>query len=1155
MKRMCQILQKRCSGTIRKTWVTQALLFFLLIPALQTQANNFLQDYKLSVSMSDVSIKSAIEEVKRQTNLSFVYNELDLRDAGYVDLNFKNSDVHSVLDHILKNTRLRYDIVDDVIIIKRDTRLESNSPQTKKRTVKGVVTDDNNSPLPGVAVKVKGLNVGVATDINGRYELMVDDIPSTTLQFSFVGMKSHEEKIGSRNQIDLQMESTSTGLDEVMVVAYGTTKKEAFTGSAVSVKGDDVIRGAASKISPERALQGNVAGVRFSRGGGQPGSTAEIQIRGIGSINETTEPLYIVDGVPFSTNLQMFNPEDIESMTVLKDAAATSLYGSRASNGVVIITTKKGQAGKTKFDLTYETAWSSQAMPRELDGLYMNSKELTEYSLEAIKNKYLNDYKYLPWQENYSGYNQEVQNAAETYALRQLNTLAKIIHPDDPLDGSFDYKNLTDAQLQKYITNPRSDNWHDAIFRTGRENKVNFSARGGRETLNYYASLGYVNQKGIAKGSGFERYSGRLSINNVVNKWISFSLGESVSYATWEQNTEGTYANNPVDGMNRINPTQPIFLPDGELNPKPGFKTTTPNYIRNIDEILYRSKDLSNVTNLTVTLNFTDWLSFRTVNGLDVSYSDTRTIWTPESNDGKVTNGQISQSAEIWMNIVTSNTFNFNKNFGKHNISALVGYEAKKYKSSNLSGIGQNFTTSKLMYMDNAAVPSAVEGSESNDRLISYISKIDYNFDNKYYLSGSYRQDGTCRFLRSNRWGGFWSVSGAWNMTREDFMKSSSHWLDNLRLKLSYGTNGNQPGGKFLSQNLFSVGGKHNLNPAISVSQYGNPNLKWESSYTWNAGIDVSLWNGRLKGVVEYYNRHTIDLIDKVLVPRMSGWGSITSNEGELRNSGLEITLDSRNIQTDDFSWNTNFNISYMKSKVEKLKDDKISHPFIYKQGENMYSIYTREWVGVDPATGQGTWKLNTKDQSGNVIDPTSTTHDNLEADRVIVGKGYPDWFGGMTNTFNYKGLELSFLLTFSIGGNLWYTDHYLLTTDGYNVGNYNLGRETLGNYWTKPGDVARDPIVIYNNPYNSSANTSTRRMQSSDHLRVKTITLGYNLPKMWMKTIGLSSAKIYVNGNDVLTFSHSKYVNPEVGTSGLSKSISSWPSLKSWRVGINIQF
>ena len=1154
MERTRQILKKRCSG-LQITGVTYMLLLILLLPGFQVHAKNTLQDYRLSLNMTDVSVKSAIEEIKRQTNLSFVYNELDMKGAGHVDLNFRNSEVREVLEYILKDTRLRYDIVDNVIIIRKDDYQSNFSPQTKKRTVKGVVSDENDVPLPGVAVKVKGLNVGVATDIDGKYELMVDDNPNTMLEYSFVGMKTHEEKIGARTQINIKMESSSTNLDEVMVVAYGTTKKEAFTGSAVSVKGDDVIKGAASKISPERALQGNVAGVRFSRGDGQPGGTAAIQIRGIGSINESTTPLYIIDGVPFSANLQMFNPDDIESMTVLKDAAATSLYGSRASNGVIIITTKKGQAGKTKFNLTYETAWSSQAMPHELDGMYMNSKELTDYSMEALKNKYLDDRDYLPWQKNYASITPEITNDAQTYALRQLYSLAKLIHPDDPLDGSFNYKNLTDAQLQKYLTNPRSDDWYNAIFRTGRENKVNFSAQGGRDALNYYASLGYVNQKGIAKGSGFERYSGRLSLNNTPSKWASFSLGESISYAIWDQNTEGAYASNPIQGMRTTNPTQPIYLPNGELNPTPGFKTTLPNYIKNLNEVLYKSKDFSSVTNLTATINFTGWLSFRTVNGLDISFSDTKTIWTPESNDGKGTNGQISQKAEFWMTLVTSNTFNFNKTYGKHTISALAGYEAKKNQSTNLSAVGQNFTTSKLMYMDNAAVPSEVEGNELNDRLVSYFSKADYNYDNKYYLSGSYRRDGSAHFLRQNRWGNFWSVSGAWNITRENFMKSSSHWLDNLRLKLSYGTNGNQPGGKFLSQNLFSVGGKHNQNPAISVSQYGNSKLKWESSYTWNAGIDASLWNGRLKGVIEYYNRHTVDLIDNVLVPRMSGWGSITSNEGELRNSGLEITIDSRNIWHDDFTWTTNFNISYMKSKVEKLKDDKISHPFIYRQGENMYALYTREWMGVDPATGQGTWKMNTKDNAGNVIDNVSTTHDNLEADRVIVGKGYPDWFGGMTNTFNYKGIELSFLLTFSLGGDLWYTDHNVVIPDGNNIGTSNVGRDAIGNYWQKPGDIARDPIVIYNNPYNSSENTSTRRIMSSDHLRVKTITLGYNLPKMWMKTLGLSAAKIYVNGNDILTFSESKYVNPEVGTNGLARSISSWPSLKSWRIGINIQF
>ncbi len=1155
MEWTCTNFWKKRQKILRGILVMQTLFLLMAVPVISVQANSLLQDEKVSLNLTKVSIKSVLEEIQRQTNLSFVYNEKDLQGVSSVNLNFKNKSVEEILNYIFKNTRLGYDIVEGVIIIKRAEEVAAvrEQPQ-KKRTIRGTVVDDTKSPLPGVSIRVKGTTVGVATDIDGKYELSVEDNPDLILHFTYLGMKAQEIKIGTHTEINVEMQTDATDLGEVMVVAYGTTKKESFTGSAVSVKGDDVIKAAASQVSPERALQGVVAGVRFSGGGGQPGDVASIQIRGIGSINESTDPLYIIDGVPIESRLSMLNPNDIESMTVLKDAAATSLYGSRASNGVVIITTKKGQEGKTKFEVTYERGWSMPVMKNILKDAWMNGRELTEYSVEALKNSYLYGRKALPGQTNYDANNSAIQEEAFSYALQNLYSRAGLLHPDDPLDGSVFDPVKRGADLNKYLTNPLSFNWYDAIFRTGSEDKVNFSARGGGKDLNYFASLGYVNQRGIVRGSSYERYSGRIAINNKVNKFFNFSLSEGVSFATRDQNTDsGDYYNNPVYGLTMINPTQPIRYSNGELNPNPGWNHNIPNYVKNVDEILMGYTYLSSISNLTVQVNFTDWFNFRTVNGVDINYRSEKQVWTPESNDGKSTNGYEYKFSRLSTNIVTSNTLNFNKGFGDHNVSAVLGYEAKKYHYSSLSAEGQNFPVGKLMYLSNASVPVAVGEGEGDDRLVSWISKVDYNYKNKYFLSGSYRRDGTSRFLKDNRWGNFWSVSGAWTVSRENFLESTRHWLDNLRLKLSYGTNGNQPSDYFNSQTLYSITGTYMDKPAVVINSYGNPDLKWESSYTWNAGVDFSLWNGRLRGTVEYYNRLTKDLIDWAVVSRMSGWGNLIVNEGELRNTGLEITLDSRNIISGDFEWSTNFNISYMRAMVEKLADEKISHPYITKQGEKLNSFYTREWVGVDPATGRGTWKKNTKDVNGKVIDKTGVTHDNNEADRVIVGKGYPDWFGGLTNRFSYKGIELSFLLTFTLGGDLYDGNHYQAVTDGDYVGEKNIRRDAL-NYWKKPGDHAKNPIVIFNNPYNSSQNTSSRRVMPSDHLRIKNITLGYNLPKQWIQKVGLSNAKIYVNGNDVYTFYRTQYVNPEVNMSGTSR-FNAFPNLKSWRVGINLQF
>ena len=553
----------------------------------------------------------------------------------------------------------------------------TNELSQDQRIVKGVVTDDSGLPLPGVAVKIKGQHTGTATDDSGYYQLMIDDNPDVVLEFSFIGMKQQDIRVGDRTEISVQMEAMENQLDEVMVVAYGTAKREAFTGSAVSIKSDKLTQAAASRTSAVQALQGNVAGVRFSSTNGQPGDLSDIQIRGVGSLNQSTAPLYVIDGVTISAGLNMLNPEDIESMTVLKDAAATSLYGNRASNGVIIITTKKGREGKMRFSATYEHAWSMQTMPRSLKGFFMNTRELTEYAMEALQNRYLYDNDALPWQSAYDPGNTAIREDARNWALRNLHSVTKLLHPDDPLDGSYDYG--SNSNLEKYLTNPRENNWEDALFHTGEENKLNLSVTGGNENLNLYGSLGYVDQKGIVIGSEYERFTGRISVSGKLGRYIDFSLGENIGYSTKDEQTMGGgnyYYSNPIYGMYSMNLSQPIYLPDGSLNPHPGYWNSIPNYVANLNLISYTEKEVSSISNLALTVNFTDWLNFKTVNGIDLNYVQDKQIWKPESNDGAPTNGHMWQYASLYYKMTTANTLNFSKVFGAHSLGALVGYEA-----------------------------------------------------------------------------------------------------------------------------------------------------------------------------------------------------------------------------------------------------------------------------------------------------------------------------------------------------------------------------------------------------------------------------------------------------------------------------------------------
>ena len=1160
MKKLCENVFPP-SGKLKKLWLAMKFSFLILF-CLSMQSFINLNAQKVTVKMNNVSLEEVIWSLRDQTKFVFLYSNADVAPYQGLKVSLKNESVEVILKEILKNTDLEYSVTDDAIVIsKKNTSPAGKSAvaQQKMRTVRGSVVDKNKEPLPGVTIMVKGTSLGIATDIDGKFSLEVPDKPGLVLTFSFVGMRPQEIAVGNRTDLQVVMEDMAETMDEVMVVAYGTVKKESFTGSASMVKGDQIMK-EASPISPEKALQGYVAGVRVTQTDGPPGAKATVQIRGIGSINGNLEPLYVVDGVPvvsgdasqvMSSNVMTaLNPDDIESMTVLKDAAATSLYGSRAANGVVIITTKQGRPGKTVFNADYEHGWTTTAMPHELYGLYMTGREYTEYALEGLKNRYLYDREALPGQKNYRAGNTGLADEAMRYAYENLHGKAKVIHPDDPLDGSFDYKK---ADPKKYLSHPRNTDWADVLFSAGKEDRFNFSARGGNEQLKFFSSFGYMRQVGLLPSSKFQRVTGKINVENKVNEHIRFSINETLAQTDQSGTSSGNYYSNPIWGVKNTNPTAPVYLPDGEYYRYPGFVTKIPNYVKNVKEQVRKSSNFRSMTTASLTLSFTDWLTFRTVNGIDYMHLTESSFSGIDSHDGRNEKGNVTEYLTKIYDLTTSNTLEFKKSFGKHNLVALGGYEAKKYKNKYFGADGTGFISDKFLELDNAANASGIGGASSDDRLVSWLFKADYVYDNKYYLSGSVRWDGSSRLAENERWGNFFAASAAWTLSQEDFMKPV-HWVDNLRLKLSFGTTGNLPGNYYGSQSLFSLSNKYNGNPVYFLQTLGNPKLTWEHSYTWNAGMDFRLFDSRLSGSLEYYNKMTDDLLNDASISINTGFSSILVNEGRLRNSGVELTLSSRNVVGEGFNWNTDFNISWMRAKVEQLRDDVISSTQIFREGEDLYSFYVREWAGVDQETGEPLWYKNIYGPDGKTpVQDGSTTHKVAESNRKVICKAYPDFYGGMTNRFSYKGIELSFLMTFTLGGNMF---HNLdrLSADGRYIGTYNPTKNAAEGVWKKPGDKASKPMIIFNNPYQTQE-YSSRYLHSTDHLRIKNISLSYNLPKRWMNKMHISHAKIYFNATDVLTFYKYNYVNPEVSYTGNTNQGSRYPAIKTYRLGINVQF
>lgn len=1148
------------AGKIKKVWLAMKFSFLILC-CLSMQSFIDLSAQKLTVKMENASLEEILWNLRQQTKFVFLYSNQDVAPFKGLDVSLENVDIEVVLKEILKTTDLDYSITDNAIVLRKKDQNQSKAAvtQQKVRTIRGVVMDKNKEPLTGVTIIVKGTTIGISTDIHGKFTLQIPDKPETILNISFIGMKSQEIIPGSKNDFRIILEELVETMDEVMVIAYGTVKKESFTGSATVMKGDQIMKESAP-ISPEKAMQGYVAGVRITQTDGQPGAKATVQIRGIGSINGNIEPLYVIDGVPMisgdmsqvisSNVMSAINPNDIESMTILKDAAATSLYGSRAANGVVIITTKQGREGKTVFNADYEHGWTTTAMPHELYGLYMDGKEYTEYALEGLKNRYLYDREALPGQKNYNTGNTGIVDEATAYAYNNLNGRAKVIHPDDPLDGSFDYKK---ANSKKYLSHPRNTDWAHALFSTGRENRFNFSARGGNDKLKFFSSIGYLKQVGLLPTSKFQRVSGKINVENRVNKHVKYAINQTLAQTDQSGTSSGNYYSNPIWGVKNTNPTAPVYLPNGEFYRYPGFNTKIPNYKKNVNEQGKKSSNFRSMTTVSLTIDFTDWLTFRTVNGIDYIHLTEASYSGIDSHDGRNEKGNLGEYLTKIYDLTTSNTLNFTKSFGQHNLGILTGYEAQKYKNKYFGAFGTGFISDNFLELDNAANASSLGGSFSDDRLISWLLKADYNYHNKYYLSGSIRRDGSSRLAQNQRWGNFFAVSVAWTLSQEEFIKPLT-WVNNLRLKISYGTTGNLPSNYYESQSLFSLSNKYNNKSVFFLKTIGNPDLTWEHSYTWNTGIDFRLLNSRLSGSLEYYNKMTDNLLNNATVSVNTGFSSILVNEGRLRNTGVELTLNSRNIDGDGFNWNTDFNISWMNARVESLKDDVISSPRIFREGEKLYSFYMREWAGVDEQTGQPLWYKNVYGTDGKTpVQDGSTTSKVAESNRVILCKAYPDFYGGITNRFSYRGIELSFLMTFTLGGNMF---HNLdrLSADGRYIGTYNPSKNATEGVWKKPSDKATKPMIIYNNPYQPQE-YSSRYIHSTDHLRLKNVSLSYNLPKKWINRLYLTNAKIYFNATDILTFYKYNYINPEVSYTGNSNSGSRYPAIKSYRFGFQVQF
>ncbi|MFA8449284.1 MAG: SusC/RagA family TonB-linked outer membrane protein [Bacteroidales bacterium] len=1029
--------------------------------------------------------------------------------------------------------------------------------QSKNMT--GTVTDENDEPLPFVTVVVKGTTQGTTTGIDGKFTIGVKD--SDILVFSFVGYNTVEVPVANKSTVSVNMKTDSRILDEVMVVAYGTTTKKSFTGSATTVKADKLEK--IPVTSFDKALQGNVSGLQVTSSSGQPGSGATVRIRGVGSINASSQPLYVVDGVAIngsnlsaiansdngtSTNpLAAINPDDIASYTVLKDASAASLYGSRAANGVVIITTKKGKEGKAKIEAKAQWGFSDRAV-KGFD--LMNADKFYQMAFQGLANRY-NPTVAAGNVESVVGFNPFKVPSGESAIL-----------PDGSINPNAKLMVNTD--------------WRDAVYRIGRSEEYSVRATGGNKKMNYFISGGYLNQKGIVKHSDYKRYTTTLNLNAQMNDWLKVGMNNNLSYS--EQNTPPGAGGgaNPVRMSVLFSRAIPLYkldpitfepiLKDGQKQynySNPVSHDFNPIGIGETD--IYKTITARVLSNMYAEATILKDFKAKSVFAIEATGLNETRFYNPEHGNGAGPNGLSAKYRISDITMTSTNTLNYEKQINEnHKINVLAGQEAIKNHYDYFTGTKGNFPYPGLDQLIAGSDPKEIEQYFTEWTMMSFFGRVNYDISNKYYLSVSARNDGCSRFGKNYKNGQFYSIGGSWRITEEKFMPDW-YWLDDLKLRASYGTSGNAGVGDYAHLGLLTFGDNYNGTPGISFSQLANERLSWERNGNLNIALEFTIFNG-INSSIDFYNRTSKDLLLNRPTSLTTGFSSRKENLAEMRNTGIEWNLNTTNFSTGDFVWTTNFNLTYNKNEVTALPQKEIINGTkIWTKGESLYTFYMREWAGVNRNDGRPMWLLNETpeneaeyiktysgvegtDQKVYVYNGKVVTSDYSLAQKAKVGDALPKFYGGLSNSFSYKGFDLDFLLYFSIGGNVYNSTEAALSHGGKTIGQNLLASQA--NSWTPENPDADNPEYLYGNPYNP-AGRSTRFLHDASYLRLKNITLGYNIPRSFLSRIGISNAKVYVQANNVFTVSGLKGIDPEQALTGLTSY--NIPITKSINFGINL--
>ena len=986
----------------------------------------------------------------------------------------------------------------------------------QNRQISGVVTDNDGQPISGATVLIEGTSVGTTTNINGEFSLSAP--ADGTLSVSFIGYETMQEAIAGKTWISFSLKEDTHAIDDVIVVAYGTAKKESFTGSVAVVKSEELEHRKVANVT--KAIDGLAPGVQATSGSGQPGSGSTIVIRGFGSINASSTPLYVVDGIPYDGAISAINPDDIASISILKDASASVLYGARGANGVVLINTKKGNSDETVVDLKINVGVSSRAIPR--------------YETVGAK-----DFMEMMYSAYYNAYGSNV--------LAQMQSILGANEMYNPYDVPLAQLFTEEGKISDKATLRWDEDWLDeATDNAALRQEYGASVSGGNEKTQYMFSLGYLNEDGVLRTTNFERYSGRLSVETQAKPWFAAGMGANFARNTTNSSqTESGATSNVFYSAQLMAPIYPVYMRDpatGEYlldengnkqfdygGSRPSGQQTDFNSIATLYDDKYEqgSYSLSARTHfdfMGVEDHWTEGLKFQLNFGTDYYNSQSMVYYNPFFGNAESVSGRIQKSNLTSLGYTFNQLLSYNRSFGRHNLDLLVGHEYYAYTESSLSGHKTGLPGGGIYELDAAAVIVGTGSSTDNDRIESYLSRVSYSYDDKYYISGSWRTDGSSRFAPGSRWGNFWSAGASWRISQEEFMKDVD-WVDNLTLKFSYGVQGNNSVGSYYAyQALYDTSAPNATLPGATLNDVANAELTWESNHNLNTGIEARLFN-RLDLSFEFYNRKTLDMLLSYPLPISSGFSGYYRNSGEMRNRGIEFAVTGRIIDRKDMQWSVTWMGATVNNKVLKLTDDGqdiTSSTQIIREGETLYSYYVSRSAGVDPMTGEKMYWA-TDDEGHDYITKDLTEAQN---NRVVAGSRIPDLYGSLSTAFRWKNLDFSISTNYSIGGVTYDGVYYEFMSFYYPA---QAKHKNLLRAWKKPGDVTDVPrYEIRETPI-----VSDDKLIDASYFSIKNITLGYTLPKAWTSKIGFKAARISASVDNLYIFTHLKGMDPQYSLTG----------------------